>query len=534
MFLLSDFRCGTSGLGFRLESRTIPVSSTGSSKCFGNLILYLFISFFLLALSGLNAAAYQDGELFIEVLLCSGQKIALTAESGIAEIGFNEADSPVSRILHTPLNISLENPATMMNWGYLERVEPWSDDSDGYLRESFKWQDSSLVILRENLVFDSNSFSDKASALAWTKANQKNEKQITALPLQSPTICVNGAGGSKTYLETPLHFTSSQPIFLGGVKLGFSGEFVLKIVGSNLVVTHLVALDEYVAGVVPNEIGPSAPLEALKAQAVAARTHALGLLLNNRHKNDGYDLCNTTHCQVYKGEHQQNDAVREAVFSTQNQVLILGGRIADTTYHSACGGKTDSCGNIWGGDTMPHLVGVECFSEAASWDFSDESQARHWITDMALVQGGSSWENSALSWTKEISSNQLAKNLGLSRLDHLVINRRGESGRIIDITFYGNKTVRLTSEYKIRQAFDNVRSSFFYIQGSFVEDDHGRVVIYPKGTLTLKGRGSGHGVGMCQIGALRMAREGRDYDEILTHYYPGTRVWGNWMEYGTR
>lgn len=521
-------------MGFRLESRNIPASNTDLTQCSGNLIFYLIISFVFLVFSGLHAAAYHDGELFIEVLLCSGQKISLTAESGIVEIDFQEADSPVSRIFHTPLNISLENPATMMNWGYLERVEPWDDDSDGYLRESFKWQDSSLVILRENLVFNSHSFSDKASALAWSKANNKDEKQITALPLQSPTICINSAGGNRTYLETPLHFTASEPIFLGGVKLGFSGEFVLKIVGSNMVVTHLLPLDEYVAGVVPNEIGPGAPLEALKAQAVAARTHALGLLLNNRHKNDGYDLCNTTHCQVYKGKHQQNDAVREAVFSTQHQVLVLENRIADTTYHSACGGKTDSSGNIWGGETMPHLWGVDCFPEAASWDFSNEIQARHWIADMALVQGGSSWENSALSWTKEISLGQLAKNLGLNKLDHLVINRRGYSGRIIDITFYGNKTVRLTSEYKIRQAFDNARSSFFYIQGPFVEDDDGRVVIFPRGTLSLKGRGSGHGVGMCQIGALRMAREGRDYDEILTHYYPGARVWENWMEYGTR
>ncbi len=503
-------------------------------KNLSNTFFWMSLAFILVVFSVLQAAEYRDGELFIEVLLCSGQKISIAAASGNADVCFSEVDLPISRILQTPLNISLDNPATLLSWGYLERVEPWHEDSDGHLRESFQWQDSSLMIHRENLVFASQSFADKASAVAWTKANSKSEKQITALPMQSPTVCVSDRSGNKTYLETPLHFTSAQDLQLAGVKLGFSGEFILKIVGSNLVVTHFLPLDEYVAGVVPNEIGAGAPLEALKAQAVAARTHAVGLLLNNRHKNDGYDLCNTTHCQVYKGKYQQNAAVRDAVFSTQNQILILPNRIADTTYHSACGGKTDSSGNIWGGETLLHLVGVECFADAASLDFKKESDARTWISDFALYQGGASWENSALSWNTQISSQQLAKNLGLSKLDHLVINRRGNSGRIIDITFYGNKTVRLNSEYKIRQAFGNTKSSFFYIKGPYVEDDQGRVVIYPGGTLSLYGRGSGHGVGMCQIGALRMAREGRVHHEILTHYYPGTQIWENWMEHDTR
>lgn len=497
-------------------------------------LFLLLLALAMLAMPYLHSAEYRDSQFYIEVLLCSGKRISLNAENGIGEVCFNEADSPISRVLQTPLSISLDNPATLLNWGYLERVEPWLEDSDGYLRESFQWRDSSLVILRENLVFAPQNFSDKASAVAWSKANGKNEKQITDLPMQSPTVCVSDRGGNKIYLETPLHFTSSQDLQLGGTNLGFSGEFILKIVGSNLLVTHFLPLDEYVAGVVPSEIGAGAPLEALKAQAVAARTHALSLLLYNRHKNDGYDLCNTTHCQVYKGKYQQNDAVREAVYSTQNQILILPTRIADTTYHSACGGKTDSSGNIWGGETLPHLAGVDCFEEAAFLNLKEESHARHWISDLTLLQGGASWENNALYWNAQISTQQLAKNVGLNRLEHLIINRRGNSGRIIDISFSGNKTVRLNSEYKIRQAFGNIKSSFFYINGPYVEDNNGRVMIYPGRSITLMGRGSGHGVGMCQIGALRMAREGREHQEILTHYYPGTQIWEKWMEHGTR
>ncbi len=312
--------------------------------------------------------------------------------------------------------------------------------------------------------------------------------------------------------------------------------------------THLLPLEDYVAGVIANEIGSSAPLEAMKAQAWRPG-HGRELLRATHHnsrekacllksaakkpliKKDGYDLCTTTHCQVYKGKHLQNERVRAAATDTAGEILIREGRIADATYHSCCGGRTDSSKAIWDGASLPHLSGVLCDEAAAGYNLSAEVDARRWISVAGSKTGGSAWEASASAWIKQLGRRELAKNVGLSDIEHLVINRRGSSGRITDITFYGEKAVRYTSEYKIRQAFGGAKSSFFFIEGGFVLADNGGVVIYPLGTVSIKGRGSGHGVGMCQVGALRKARSGEDYRQILFHYYPGTEIGTNWMRH---
>lgn len=487
-----------------------------------------------LAVSFLNlpAAQYRDGQLFIEVLLCSGNPISITSESGTpASVTFSQPESPVSRNIQTPFTLRLEGGEGPSGWTWLERREPWGGDSQGVLRETFAWQDSALVIVRESLVYSDQicSSRDEAARRAGLKATPEAGFQI--MPLHNSTVHLLGAEGSSFYLETPLGFTAADPLYLDGVKLGFSGDFILKTINGKLVLTHFLPLEEYVAGVIANEIGGNAPLEALKAQAVAARTHAVSLLLGNRHTSDGYDLCNTTHCQVYKGKYRQNENVRAAVIATQNEILTINGRIADATYHSCCGGKTDSSQAIWNGAALPHLGGVVCLEAAAAFNLSLEADVRRWIAGAEASKGGSSWEASASAWSKKLGRRELAKNVGLKDIDHLLINRHGVSGRITAITFYGDKTVRLTSEFKIRQAFGSAKSSLFYIEGNYTPAANGGAVIHPGTVISLRGRGSGHGVGMCQVGALRKARAGEDYMKILSHYYPGTLISGNWMSH---
>src|SRR5690606_27787494 len=114
------------------------------------------------------------------------------------------------------------------------------------------------------------------------------------------------------------------------------GEFVLKVRDGKLVLNQILPLEEYIAGVIPNEIGNNSPLEALKAQAVAARTHAVSLLLYNRHSKDGYDLCSSTHWQVYKAKHLRTERIEEAVMQSAGEVIVTEDRVADATYHSSC------------------------------------------------------------------------------------------------------------------------------------------------------------------------------------------------------
>lgn len=490
---------------------------------------------FMLAmpLVGLAAAHYSDGLLYIEVLIWSGESVRVASAGGDhLRISLSELESPLTRDIQTPFNIRAASLDQKPGWKVLERSEPLTDSSDGVLRESFTWQDSTLVIKCENLIYSERTFPDQEAAKRYAREAGMAEREIQVREDFSATVFLSGDNLANSFWEAPLHLSTPGLISFGGSKLAFSGEFNLKIVNKEVVITQILPLDDYVSGVIANEIGNSAPREAMKAQAVTARTHALSLLLANRHEKDCYDLCNTTHCQVYKGGYLQNEAVRAAVAATRNEILTVAGRIADATYHSACGGKTDSSQNIWDGEPLPHLSGVICEAEAADYDLTREQDARSWISAAPVDAGGSSWEASALAWSKQLERTELARNVGLQDIDHVVINRRGYSGRIIDISFYGETTVRLTSEYRIRQAFGSARSSFFHLVGGYVQADNGGVVIYPDETISIKGRGSGHGVGMCQVGTLERARAGEDYMKILLHYYPGTEMSRHWMENG--
>jgi SpoIID/LytB domain protein len=494
-------------------------------------IIKALLYILLLAPVLVPAAEYRDHELWIEVLLNSGNQISVQpAGDEETEVNLSELASPISLQMEAGFSVSLLNAEKLAFWGLLNRTEAWRENSTGVKREYFAWEDTTLIIRQENLVFEDISFTLLDQAKQYALQTGIPSSQIQSIPLINSTVKITGRDGKTQYFETPLVLRSTKPLMFGGIKLGFSGEFIVKTVNEKMIMTQLLPLEEYVAGVIQNEIGSNAPLEALKTQAVAARTHAISLLLYNRHKNDGYDLCNSTHCQVYKGKYLLNDEILRAVEETSNQVMLSEGRIADATYHSACGGKTDSSENIWNGKPLSHLMGVTCIPECDSLDLSLERIARKWIDTPFSAPGMSSWEKASVNWQKSLSRNTLAKNTGLAYINRIQINKRGYSGRITDMTFFGNKTVRLTNEYKIRQAFSNAPSSFFYLKGGYSINASGSTVIYPGASLTIKGKGSGHGVGMCQVGALRLAREGLGYREILARYYPGILLSSSWRQ----
>lgn len=477
------------------------------------LILFIFVA------TGLFGAQIIDSELWLEVSLDSASQIRLkSADNQAPAFTVSEIGSPISKQLQGELTISLINTDKLPFWGLLNRIEPLQSplDSEDYAtRQSFAWQDSSLVLKYEKMVFEPQSFGTQAAAQFYAQQTGIPLKQVQAIPMLNATVKIQ-AGNTQHYFETPLLIKTQRDIQIGDQKLSYGGQFILKASGEKLLITHFLSLEDYVGGVIQNEIGSSAPMEALKTQAITARTHAVSLLLYNRHKADGYDLCNGTHCQVYKGQYLSNTNIRRAVAETSGMILISNSRVADATYHSACGGKTDSSANIWKGTPLPHLMGVTCIVEADSLDLSTETGARQWINTRVEDSGASSWEKATLQWTRSISRAALAKNLGISRLSKIEILKRGHSGRIIQMRFTGSRTLTLDSEYKIRQVFGGLPSSFFYITAS-------------GSTISVKGKGSGHGVGMCQVGVLRLARAGWTYEPILQYYYPGTSLIRDWI-----
>jgi stage II sporulation protein D len=207
-------------------------------------------------------------------------------------------------------------------------------------------------------------------------------------------------------------------------------------------------------------------------------------------------------------------------------VMMYEGKIADGVYHSSCGGKTESNQNAWSGTPIPYLQGVACYPELDSIDLSVESDAVQCINTKISTSDMASWEKRSEMWERELTKATLEKNSGVSGLQTLEILKRGVSGRIIKLKLIGNNSVILDNEWKIRQQFGGLPSSFFYITNR--KNIGSRTYKLPE-TINIKGKGSGHGVGLCQVGTLQKARQGWKWDAILLHYYPKVELGTEWL-----
>jgi len=490
------------------------------------LILLLVI---ILGAVQLDCAYIIDHDLYLEVLIEEGRN--LNAKTS-GKIHVSEDKSPISKTFEGSIKLMLQDNTTLKYFGVLNRSETIADSvSDGqdlHLKTNFAWKDGRLKLEKERLIYEDISFPSMDEAQRYCQETGIPQKNITPVEMIGTQLRIADSSGKSSYFELPVRLKSEQDIVFGTSKYGYGGSFIIKAVGGKLVVCHVLPMDEYIAGVIQNEIGSNAPLEAMKTQAVTARSHAVSLLLYNRHKYDGYDLCNSTHCQVYKGKHLLNQNVLDAVSSTKNQVLVHEERIASTTYHSSSGGKTDSSMNIWKGKPYPYLMGVVVYPEAEEYDLTQEADCRAWIDFKLDSSNMSNWERASLSWTRSISNSQLASNLGIARVDSIEIIKRGFSGRILSIRINGSTV--LDGEYKIRQAFGALPSSLFYIEGSSSTNAAGNTVYRIGSNVKVVGKGSGHGVGMCQVSTLQRARTGQIYNEILEFFYPGTQIISNWLE----
>jgi len=341
-----------------------------------------------------------------------------------------------------------------------------------------------------------------------------------------PSVARDGSSpGSSPGSAMPLTWVG-QPadVYRGQFELacGKSGE---------MHVINILDLEDYVAGVVPYEIGAGAPLEALKAQAVVARTEALALA--GRHAQEPFDACSSTHCQVYRGAAAELDRpdVRRAVDSTRGEVLFYNGKPAPgAKYHACCGGITESAGALWRFD-VPYMIGVGCGvsrPEAAPDSLTairDEEAVRAAIAapdPRDFCHGSNGYR-----WKVEYTAGQLATVLApvIGRLEPpnariigvTVVDRtpRGSAVRVRVTTTEGE--YQIAGEYAIRSALGGTVT---IKSGVFVVDTEGD----PPSLFVFSGAGYGHGVGMCQYGARGMARAGYSYRAILGHYYPGTTV----------
>jgi len=261
----------------------------------------------------------------------------------------------------------------------------------------------------------------------------------------------------------------------------YSGNIDVWKGDNGLYITNELPLEDYVKDVVAVEIRPDWEMEALKAQAVISRTYALFQKRNN--ENALYHIASSVIDQLYEGNNP-DIRVSNAVEETKGEILTFGNILIEAFYHSTCGGKTENPADVFG-KSYPYLKSVE-----SPCDLSPYAE-----------------------WERNIEIKDIEEALNITRLQELSIKSYTKTQRVkqLDVKTNSGHTTINAIDLRKTLGWKNLPSTNFRISrvGNFI---------------VFKGKGYGHGVGLCQWGALQMAREGKNYKEILAFYYPGTVI----------
>lgn len=331
-----------------------------------------------------------------------------------------------------------------------------------------------------------------------------------AVVCAADSVTVSGSRGNKYYQGFGLSLRDSFPQFFKPVNgrivingIAYRGALEIRRDQDALWAINVLDMEEYLKGVVPCEIGriTRAQMEAAKAQAVAARTYAAAH--RRQYAHIGFDLYATVQDQVYEGLRAENDLINEAVDKTQRQIITDHGQAIEAKYHSTCGGQTADFNDAWPGQGPPYLHSVSCGYCQASPHYN--------------------WKK---TWTKSEFFRHLRQRLskmGIELADRefitgLRLYKNQRSQRIRQIKIITTRRDCLIPAHKIRTLFGDERDP-----GGLLKSNWFQLKIRAD-TIVIEGRGFGHGVGLCQWGCLEMARQGRNYRDILRHYYPGTKI----------
>lgn len=340
----------------------------------------------------------------------------------------------------------------------------------------------------------------------------------------------------------------TETIFRGNTYYG--GFQYQRVGGGNLTVSNVISLEDYVQGVIVTEMSASWPLEALKAQAVCARTYAYRNYVAQKHSSQGFDLCNATHCQAYSGMDSVTAESSRAVTETRGEYLWYNGSLIDAVYSSHDGGATESAVNVWGSN-VPYLIGKEDPYEASvaskvpnyNWTVTYTAQE---LTELLNSKGyinsgivdfrvtktsptGNAIEitftdSSGKSWSK--IRDDCRTFLGLRSIHYTVTSSGGGSGYAIN----GNGSLSsLGGAYAIDGSGNTgvlTEGNVYAIGGDGTVSQMQPSASTGSGStiFTITGSGWGHNVGMSQWGAYAMAQQGYTYRDILNFYYTGIEV----------
>ena len=292
----------------------------------------------------------------------------------------------------------------------------------------------------------------------------------------------------------------------------YRGTLELRRGDSGLVVINVVPLEAYLAGVVGAEMGVRAPAEidALKAQAIVSRTYAIRN--QGRWKDRGFDLAATVNDQVYAGASNENALATAAVAATRGQVLTWDNQPIDAFFFSTCGGRTEDGTAAFAGASRPYLRSIDD-RDPSGTPWCAASPRFHWTAG---------WTSSQLAATlrRTLPAEHLPRSRASDLRDVRLIDRTA-TGRIASLELVGRNGRTVVAGQAIRRVLSPpegglLRSTDFTVR---ITRTGGKLE-----RLDVDGRGNGHGVGMCQWGAIGRARAGQDVGTILTSYFPGTDI----------
>jgi stage II sporulation protein D len=290
--------------------------------------------------------------------------------------------------------------------------------------------------------------------------------------LNANALEIESVGGARIYINDRI----------------FRGEIRVLKSNKGLVAVNTVELEEYLYGVVRNEVSTWWPMEAIKAQVIAARTYVLYQIKESRGKD--YDVTADVSSQVYGGIFSEKWRTNRAVDLTKGKVLVYNGAIFPAYFHATCGGATFSAANLWNID-LPPLRGVKC-----GW--CKKSPHYSWEKWVLLKDARARLENAGYA---------------VGDIEGFEVIKKDPSGRILEIEVKGSQDTvdMLGKDFRLIIGADILRSTNF--KATVIGD-----------YIVFEGAGWGHGVGMCQWGAYYMSRAGKKADEILSFYYPGSKV----------
>lgn len=274
----------------------------------------------------------------------------------------------------------------------------------------------------------------------------------------------------------------------------------IKIRVAGRVVT--VAFEDYVAGTALSEISPTGETtttveRVFDIQTIVARTYALAHI--GRHRADGFDLCDSTHCQLYEPQRLATSRfapdARRSVARTAGMVLTYAGRPIDALFHADCGGHTATPEQVWGTAPLPYL--------RSEVDPAPASTHREWTVTLAREQ-------------LRIALNGDARTSVGGRLTSVTADQIDDSGRVTDVRVSGDRRVDIRGD-EFRAVVNRALRTQSVLSTRFSIRAEG-------GSLVLTGTGNGHGIGLCQVGAMARARRGIEPAAILTGYFPGTAI----------